>query len=492
MTSVSSACMSRLLLWRNVSGSEENWVGKSRPQLGFFSGIRLIGRVVVVGVCSPLVCVIAIVETAVRSIFQIFVISILSSTHPTRTLLKAKLLSSFDTIAWSLITPLGDNISHFNLPTVESVKANLIPLEMGESYDGIKKVNEALKKNVSDETLLMYFHRNPDRLSINSQLDLLNNAVEKKRNSKVLDAILRGLDLVEVAQQLIVRSFSLETFKYLLGKGVNPNVKSDGLWGSYLLESKIVSNAPEAVIKLLLEYGANPTLRCCNYFEGLVGYSLKNSYSKEIIELLIDRGDHYLKGVNGFTILDFVGKLHKKGVDLNKVVFKVFDHISWYDTDVIRYFFEHGVDVNCVDEKGNSLLMRAIQSGKEISFIQCLINTWGADASQGNLSNATPLSEAKRLGKKDVVSLLASKTSGNWQIFHFIKNKLGLNFTPNESTPTYMILGLSPSSTDRERLRAFKKISLKLHPDKNLEKKEVADAAFGWLNGLLQPNDIAV
>jgi len=130
-------------------------------------------------------------------------------------------------------------------------------------------------------------------------------------------------------------------------------------------------------VRELLAKGANPNLRDDDMRTPLHQAVLGNSVG--LLGLLIESGaDLDAKDAHGFTPLHFAAQE--------------------YLPEMARVLVGKGADVNACDEDGNSVLLRAVASGRGRDDIARFLLESGADPDRANHAGTTPRALAERLG----------------------------------------------------------------------------------------------
>ncbi|MGH8247387.1 MAG: ankyrin repeat domain-containing protein, partial [Gammaproteobacteria bacterium] len=236
-----------------------------------------------------------------------------------------------------------------------------------------------------------------------------------------------------------------DSVQLLLKSGADPNIRNDAgatalMWAAYdpqktslLLEGGADSNARSddgrtpvaigasrfgnsAVVKLLLERGANPSAKSPSIFGDMTPLSeAAHAGDEAILRLLIARGAD-VKGA-GFLPLVFATLSRSscaRCVDmliqsasrdvLNMTM--LFGAPPLGDTSTAKALLARGADVNAKDRAGRTILMLAASSDTlPVDTIKTLIDG-GAEVNAKSANGQTALDFAKLRGKTPVVELL--------------------------------------------------------------------------------------
>ncbi|XP_055602720.1 putative ankyrin repeat protein RF_0381 isoform X2 [Uranotaenia lowii] len=172
-----------------------------------------------------------------------------------------------------------------------------------------------------------------------------------------------------------------------------------------LLFDSLFQHSPEEasrVFSLACNKAMNFVLRKFLEFDYNLNYNLLSDYGYPPILALFS----YIEEPN----LDIVRKLLKKGVDLNVTTYlgantlisfvNGFSTANWfgYTTDTVQLLVDHGVEINAMDNEGNTALHIAVATGKW-ELVEALLRN-GADASLKNHAGLTPMETARRMDRE--------------------------------------------------------------------------------------------
>ena len=207
--------------------------------------------------------------------------------------------------------------------------------------------------------------------------------------------------------------------KLLLEKGANLNINDGGFFHHSLL-LYAVSKGYEGTVKLLLENGAN-----LEYKDGLDGQtplSYAAKYGKvALVKLLLEKGaDMESRSTHGRTALfNAAGRGHKRTVELlleRGAKLETKDSTgrtplheaaeNGYD-DVIQLLVDKGAEVETKSSTGRPPLLAAAENGHEV--VTKLLLDKGADPMSKSMTGETPLDCAKNLGHEGIVKLLMDR-----------------------------------------------------------------------------------
>ena len=241
----------------------------------------------------------------------------------------------------------------------------------------------------------------------------------------------------------------------LLKEGVDPNARVPGTWLNYTPLFKAVSEGRFEVAKLLLDYGADPSLEDENHDPVLV-FAAEAKHEK-ILRLLLERGvaidsrssqkitalerqvwssgtapadmELLIKlGADPNQVTSDGGRLLHRAIPIRninaiQVLLRAGADVNGRDTDgrtplivagdysyealpMVKLLVEAGADLNAQDSKGNTALLLAIgQTAK----IDAYLIEHGADVNLASHEGLTPLMRAAERGAFDIARALIER-----------------------------------------------------------------------------------
>ena len=134
---------------------------------------------------------------------------------------------------------------------------------------------------------------------------------------------------------------------------------------------------------------------------------IETSHKKELLEYK----QHYEKKIKVFQKkLDSIESTTDEIVEVNCDDYKgdIFSYIKRQNFLAIKCKIKNGLDINTVDELGNSLLHRACETGN-LEIVNYLINKEDIDLNKKNKIGWTTLHNMARVGNLEIIRLLLNK-----------------------------------------------------------------------------------
>jgi ankyrin repeat protein len=219
------------------------------------------------------------------------------------------------------------------------------------------------------------------------------------------------------ATALIWAATDLEKTRVLLAHGADVNARSSDMRTPLMAAARRPGNA--AVVKLLLDKGANPNPNAHPAVEGSPLIEAATAGDAATVELLLARGaDAKASGQQALEVAvnqscaKCVEMLAAKGLDQDAYSMALANVSHLGDVGAVKLMLDHGANINAVDPLGRTPLMYAAASDTLSLDVVKLLVERGADVNaknahkQGGDSGLTVLDIARLHGETAVVQYL--------------------------------------------------------------------------------------